>query len=198
MVLSHIWGSHHDQAVPRTRPLFQGKVVRDEVTGEPVIVATTSTQLWRWVKLPVALVVSLLCAGVVLGTMAVFTWLQYKLSKHQVGSAALGVVNGATMVALTSGLDLVADRITDWQNFPLEADHNQAAFLTLSLTLTLTLTRSLTIEGPNPHHDPRPRAHPGIHSCLLYTSDAADEEDSVDLGGRRIIKKKKREETSIT
>eukprot|EP00656_Telonema_subtile_P004381 TRINITY_DN11991_c0_g1_i2.p1 TRINITY_DN11991_c0_g1~~TRINITY_DN11991_c0_g1_i2.p1 ORF type:complete len:239 (+),score=78.80 TRINITY_DN11991_c0_g1_i2:196-912(+) len=30
-----------------------------------------------------------------------------------------------------------------------------------------------------------------IHSCLLYTSDAADEEDSVDLGGRRIIKKKK-------
>ena len=28
-------------------------------------------------------------------------------------------------------------------------------------------------------------------SCLLYTSDAADEEDSVDLGGRRIIKKKK-------
>src|SRR5674536_274296 len=27
--------------------------------------------------------------------------------------------------------------------------------------------------------------------CLLYTSDAADEEDSVDLGGRRIVKKKK-------
>eukprot|EP00658_Telonema_sp_P-2_P000745 TRINITY_DN10268_c0_g1_i3.p1 TRINITY_DN10268_c0_g1~~TRINITY_DN10268_c0_g1_i3.p1 ORF type:complete len:260 (+),score=67.17 TRINITY_DN10268_c0_g1_i3:218-997(+) len=29
-------------------------------------------------------------------------------------------------------------------------------------------------------------------ACLLYTSDAADEEDSVDLGGRRIIKKKKK------
>eukprot|EP00658_Telonema_sp_P-2_P027371 TRINITY_DN21145_c0_g1_i1.p1 TRINITY_DN21145_c0_g1~~TRINITY_DN21145_c0_g1_i1.p1 ORF type:complete len:309 (-),score=58.06 TRINITY_DN21145_c0_g1_i1:32-958(-) len=28
------------------------------------------------------------------------------------------------------------------------------------------------------------------NNCLLYTSDAADEEDSVDLGGRRIIKKK--------
>ena len=27
-------------------------------------------------------------------------------------------------------------------------------------------------------------------TCLLYTYDAADEEDSVDLGGRRIIKKK--------
>ena len=30
--------------------------------------------------------------------------------------------------------------------------------------------------------------------CLLYTSDAADERSSVDLGGRRIIKKKKRGE----
>ena len=28
--------------------------------------------------------------------------------------------------------------------------------------------------------------------CLLYTSDAADERSSVDLGGRRIIKKKNR------
>eukprot|EP00658_Telonema_sp_P-2_P032750 TRINITY_DN24170_c0_g1_i2.p2 TRINITY_DN24170_c0_g1~~TRINITY_DN24170_c0_g1_i2.p2 ORF type:complete len:125 (-),score=33.43 TRINITY_DN24170_c0_g1_i2:58-432(-) len=31
-----------------------------------------------------------------------------------------------------------------------------------------------------------------VEGCLLYTSDAADEEDSVDLGGRRIIKKKKK------
>ena len=31
------------------------------------------------------------------------------------------------------------------------------------------------------------------YSCLLYTSDAADERSSVDLGGRRIIKKKKTE-----
>ena len=33
-----------------------------------------------------------------------------------------------------------------------------------------------------------------MNTCLLYTSDAADERSSVDLGGRRIIKKK----TSIT
>ena len=32
-------------------------------------------------------------------------------------------------------------------------------------------------------------------TCLLYTSDAADEEDSVDLGGRRIINKKKKNNT---
>ena len=30
-----------------------------------------------------------------------------------------------------------------------------------------------------------------VQPCLLYTSDAADERSSVDLGGRRIIKKKK-------
>ena len=30
----------------------------------------------------------------------------------------------------------------------------------------------------------------GAGACLLYTSDAADERSSVDLGGRRIIKKK--------
>ena len=29
--------------------------------------------------------------------------------------------------------------------------------------------------------------------CLLYTSDAADEEDSVDLGGSRTIKKKNKQ-----
>src|SRR5678815_149707 len=33
--------------------------------------------------------------------------------------------------------------------------------------------------------------HMMFKSCLLYTSDAADERSSVDLGGRRIIKKKK-------
>ena len=33
-------------------------------------------------------------------------------------------------------------------------------------------------------------AEPPHLPCLLYTSDAADERSSVDLGGRRIIKKK--------
>ena len=34
------------------------------------------------------------------------------------------------------------------------------------------------------------------NACLLYTSDAADERSSVDLGGRRIIKKKNRYKAS--
>src|SRR5678815_60290 len=33
------------------------------------------------------------------------------------------------------------------------------------------------------------RAYSMKYPCLLYTSDAADERSSVDLGGRRIIKK---------
>ena len=39
-------------------------------------------------------------------------------------------------------------------------------------------------------HDAFARQQTGM-ACLLYTSDAADERSSVDLGGRRIIKKKK-------
>ena len=36
-----------------------------------------------------------------------------------------------------------------------------------------------------------------VKGCLLYTSDAADERSSVDLGGRRIIKKTNSHKTSI-
>ena len=41
-----------------------------------------------------------------------------------------------------------------------------------------------------PHRGQQVRG-PETDACLLYTSDAADERSSVDLGGRRIIKKKK-------
>ena len=37
----------------------------------------------------------------------------------------------------------------------------------------------------------------GLSTCLLYTSDAADERSSVDLGGRRINKKKKKNITAV-
>ena len=52
------------------------------------------------------------------------------------------------------------------------------------------------LRGRNAEHDRRvlrwqfhERVEHLLH-CLLYTSDAADERSSVDLGGRRIIKKK--------
>ena len=37
-----------------------------------------------------------------------------------------------------------------------------------------------------------------FEACLLYTSDAADERSSVDLGGRRIIKKKTKQPIRLT
>ena len=45
--------------------------------------------------------------------------------------------------------------------------------------------------------------HPALRvicpgSCLLYTSDAADERSSVDLGGRRIIQKKNERGPTVT
>ena len=45
-------------------------------------------------------------------------------------------------------------------------------------------------------YQPGVRAMLKIKHCLLYTSDAADERSSVDLGGRRIIKKKTRHDTA--
>ena len=46
-------------------------------------------------------------------------------------------------------------------------------------------------EGPRAREGVRSRAPCPLHQgCLLYTSDAADERSSVDLGGRRIIEKK--------
>ena len=60
-------------------------------------------------------------------------------------------------------------------------------------------------QRPRPLTDPEHRVVSGIGAqptpglgdcCLLYTSDAADERSSVDLGGRRIIKKKKKIDTT--
>ena len=41
-------------------------------------------------------------------------------------------------------------------------------------------------------HDGRREGVSGVGGCLLYTSDAADERSRGDLGGLRIIKKKKK------
>ena len=55
------------------------------------------------------------------------------------------------------------------------------------LRLALRLARAGCVEVG--FGDTTGMANP-LQVCLLYTSDAADERSSVDLGGRRIIKKK--------
>eukprot|EP00658_Telonema_sp_P-2_P086116 TRINITY_DN9982_c0_g1_i14.p1 TRINITY_DN9982_c0_g1~~TRINITY_DN9982_c0_g1_i14.p1 ORF type:complete len:150 (+),score=31.99 TRINITY_DN9982_c0_g1_i14:174-623(+) len=75
-----------------------------------------------------------------------------------------------------------------WNNLLLYDVQNCATHTTTATTTTTTTTTTTPPSGliapTHFHHPPYP--------CLLYTSDAADEEDSVDLGGRRIIKKKKK------
>ena len=51
----------------------------------------------------------------------------------------------------------------------------------------------IRLRGSAPFKYDRRRVGDDREICLLYTSDAADERSSVDLGGRRIIKKKTQE-----
>ena len=64
-------------------------------------------------------------------------------------------------------------------------DNSSCTFLT-STDNSSTRSRVIRLVGPEILN--------AYFTCLLYTSDAADEEDSVVLGGRRLIKKKKKRE----
>ena len=59
------------------------------------------------------------------------------------------------------------------------------------------MTRLDLSEFSEPHSIARLIGAPPGYVCLLYTSDAADERSSVDLGGRRIIKKKNTEDSAV-
>ena len=52
--------------------------------------------------------------------------------------------------------------------------------------------------GYRENNDEEVGVNTNVNICLLYTSDAADERSSVDLGGRRIIKKKKIKNNAAT
>ena len=69
-------------------------------------------------------------------------------------------------------------RDSSYRGYPIEQLAEKSTFLEVSYLL-------LNGNLPNKKH------------CLLYTSDAADERSSVDLGGRRIIKKKNRAHRSM-
>ena len=65
---------------------------------------------------------------------------------------------------------------------------NGASEVKLILPFFAENTPSNELPKPSEVNDKSTKAS----DCLLYTSDAADERSSVDLGGRRIIKKKKK------
>ena len=76
------------------------------------------------------------------------------------------------------------------------SDHIKKVYSDSELEETATIRKFRIVQTEGSRQVQREVNHYNLQMiCLLYTSDAADEEDSVDLGGRRIIKKKKREDT---
>ena len=78
-------------------------------------------------------------------------------------------------------------------------DHSMAEPIRTAERLTASETKSLDVVVSVPaqmtNEPVAPTASPGTQgTCLLSTSDAADERSRVDLGGRRLIKKKTRNE----
>eukprot|EP00658_Telonema_sp_P-2_P068309 TRINITY_DN57241_c0_g1_i1.p1 TRINITY_DN57241_c0_g1~~TRINITY_DN57241_c0_g1_i1.p1 ORF type:complete len:112 (+),score=6.67 TRINITY_DN57241_c0_g1_i1:238-573(+) len=96
------------------------------------------------------------------------------------------------VISLQSQLSWMSD-------FPPVLESNLVCWITIScdMALHMSYTVSAATEAPVRASISTPVLYDvrtvlfQDSPCLLYTSDAADEEDSVDLGGRRIIKKKK-------
>eukprot|EP00656_Telonema_subtile_P000540 TRINITY_DN10249_c0_g2_i3.p1 TRINITY_DN10249_c0_g2~~TRINITY_DN10249_c0_g2_i3.p1 ORF type:complete len:213 (-),score=40.53 TRINITY_DN10249_c0_g2_i3:66-704(-) len=103
-------------------------------------------------------------------TSPISSWTQYKVQRGQVAS-------------LKAELEVACNKIS-------EMESQMAALLQQNTQLKQQCTQLPQQNGG----DAQPRGHcgsrpleDGSECCLLYTSDAADEEDSVDLGGRRIL-----------
>eukprot|EP00658_Telonema_sp_P-2_P085789 TRINITY_DN9854_c0_g1_i7.p1 TRINITY_DN9854_c0_g1~~TRINITY_DN9854_c0_g1_i7.p1 ORF type:complete len:252 (-),score=35.62 TRINITY_DN9854_c0_g1_i7:62-817(-) len=104
-----------------------------------------------------------------------------RMAAHSKSMAALGTQLETFTATLRAGVasDEVPVSRSPFTGVACKSLHSDT---TLYLLQTGILTDSPSVsEAPSDLSD----------ACLLYTSDAADEEDSVDLGGRRIIKKKK-------
>ena len=68
----------------------------------------------------------------------------------------------------------------------------------LGLIVVLSLIGKLGGDDPPPQVTRTLDPFSVFRTCLLYTSDAADERSSGDLGGRRVIQKKKKKINNYT
>src|SRR5664279_3453684 len=107
---------------------------------------------------------------------------------------------GWVVAAFRSREDLILENLALRQQLlALHAKQPRRRLTTIHKLFWVGLRR-LWVQWKKPLILVTPRTVAGWHgagfrlywNCLLYTSDAADEEDSVDLGGRRIINKKKK------
>ena len=98
--------------------------------------------------------------------------------RHLVGGASVTeeIFPGFKFTVFSYVVSLFRPEIVRELNLPAHG----LTLLPLESTLTPTLDGSDYLYRDSDHYQ----------TCLLYTSDAADERSSVDLGGRRIIKKK--------
>src|SRR5674536_330834 len=101
-------------------------------------------------------------------------------------------VDGAhgVLLSISGGSDLGLFEINEAAQLVADAAHQEANIIfgaviddALGDEVRVTVIAA-GFDGGTPKTSRRPDAY---RRCLLYTSDAADEEDSVDLGGRRII-----------
>src|SRR5678815_2382652 len=84
------------------------------------------------------------------------------------------------------GFDYLRDNMKFRIEDCVQRPHNYSIVDEVDSILIDEARTPLIISGPSEESTDK------YYNCLLYTSDAADERSSVDLGGRRIIKKKKK------
>src|SRR5450756_2795944 len=105
----------------------------------------------------------------------------------------------ATMLAvITTDIELPHETMQDWLSTAVEWSFNRVSVDGDQSTNDTVLMLSNGAAFPDGHVLTREEADLFYRvlcwlTCLLYTSDAADDLLCVDLGGRRIIKKKKKQ-----
>ena len=96
----------------------------------------------------------------------------------------LPIGNGPTNRACGIDVTSLCHKRTGNAIFDVEAPDQRTAWQQINLYRASLVGRAHEMTGIEL------RGGSGCRGCLLYTSDAADERSSVDLGGGRIIKKK--------
>eukprot|EP00658_Telonema_sp_P-2_P073800 TRINITY_DN62924_c0_g1_i1.p1 TRINITY_DN62924_c0_g1~~TRINITY_DN62924_c0_g1_i1.p1 ORF type:complete len:245 (-),score=73.73 TRINITY_DN62924_c0_g1_i1:79-813(-) len=114
-----------------------------------------------------------------IGAMAVLS--SQSLAAHHRVCGVLSAVHPCESEAALWAAEQLAPKSTTFSQAALSVISERVGAIETAPDTLLRMFRVLTVMTHTPET-----------ACLLYTSDAADEEDSVDLGGRRIIKKKKK------
>ena len=86
-----------------------------------------------------------------------------------------------------------AVRFENYSDFGSTVNYKAVTRYKIGNALTLRGSVSTGFRAPSMQQRFYAKTNTLFVTCLLYTSDAADERSSVDLGGRRIIKKKQKQ-----